>query len=122
MDEPTTALDVITQAEILARIRELQDSQHFAVLLITHDLPLAVDFCDRIAVMYAGKVVEDAPAYELDAQPYHPYTAGLIHSFPRPGRKQQSVRSIPGQPVSFGKLPQGCAFHPRCAQAAAQCR
>lgn len=121
MDEPTTALDVVTQAEILGRIRELQRAQGFSAILVTHDLPLAVDFCDTIAVMYAGRIVEKGPAKELWDAPQHPYTEGLLQAFPRTGELSGVYRGVPGDPVQPGKIPSGCTFHPRCTHANAMC-
>jgi peptide/nickel transport system ATP-binding protein len=122
MDEPTTALDVVTQGEILGQIRDLQKAMGFAIVLITHDLPLAIDFSDRIAVMYAGRIVEIGPSHEVNDSPRHHYTAGLLRSFPHPGETQQVLRGVPGYPVSFSEIPHGCAFHPRCAAALESCR
>lgn len=121
MDEPTTALDVVTQAEILGHILDLQESLGFAILLVTHDLPLALEFCHEIAVMYAGRIVEHGAVKQLGRQPQHPYTAGLLHSFPEPGKKSSVLRGVPGDPASFAALPSGCAFHPRCQQAVGLC-
>ncbi len=121
MDEPTTALDVVTQAEILGHILDLQEKLGFAILLVTHDLPLALEFCHEISVMYAGRIVERGKVGPLQQNPQHPYTAGLLHSFPQPGSKAQVMRGVPGDPASFSSLPSGCAFHPRCTQAVGVC-
>lgn len=121
MDEPTTALDVVTQAEILGHILDLQDELGFAILLVTHDLPLALEFCHEIAVMYAGRIVERGEVHQLARNPQHPYTAGLLHAFPQPGEKSGVLRGVPGDPASFAALPSGCAFHPRCQQAFGLC-
>jgi peptide/nickel transport system ATP-binding protein len=122
MDEPTTALDVVTQGEILGQIRDLQRNMGFAIVLITHDLPLAIDFSDRIAVMYAGRMVEIGPSQEVNRSPHHHYTAGLLRSFPHPGDTHQVLRGVPGYPVNFAEIPEGCAFHPRCGAAVDTCR
>ena len=114
MDEPTTALDVVVQRDILQEIQELQRRQHFAVLFITHDLSLLVEFSDRIAIMYAGKIVEFAPAQELFRQPQHPYTVGLMESFPALTGAKRALVGIPGSPPDLGAPPSGCRFHPRC--------
>ncbi len=121
MDEPTTALDVVTQAEILGHILALQEELGFAILLVTHDLPLALDFCQEIAVMYAGRIVEQGPSERLVRQPKHPYTAGLLQCFPLPGQKKTVLHGVLGDPASFAHLPSGCPFHPRCDRAEAIC-
>jgi len=114
MDEPTTALDVVVQREILQEIEELQRRLNFAVLFITHDLSLLVEFSRRIAIMYAGKVVEFAPAQELFRHPQHPYTVGLMESFPSLSGAKKALMGIPGSPPDLGAPPSGCRFHPRC--------
>ena len=115
MDEPTTALDVVVQREILSEIEELQKELGFAVLFITHDLSLLVEFADRIAIMYAGEIVETAPARTLFDSPQHPYTDGLMHSFPPLTGAMTRLIGIPGSPPDLAKPPAGCRFHPRCA-------
>lgn len=114
MDEPTTALDVVVQREILQEIEDLQHQLHFAVLFITHDLSLLVEFSDRIAIMYAGEVVEFADAAVLFRSPQHPYTVGLMNSFPPLVGPRQRVQEITGSPPDLGNPPSGCRFHPRC--------
>jgi len=121
MDEPTTALDVVVQREILDEIRALQARLGFAVLFITHDLSLLLDLADRIAVMYAGSVVEEAPAADLIACAAHPYTIGLLSSFPAVDGPVRELTGIPGSPPGLRQLPDGCAFAPRCPRAAADC-
>lgn len=121
-DEPTTALDVVSQARILSRIRTLQSELGFAMVLITHDLPLLLCTCDRVAIMYAGKVVEEADADALCARPAHPYTSGLMRCFPSLRGPKARVRSIPGFPPRLSNLPSGCAFHPRCDWGQPQCK
>ena len=121
MDEPTTALDVVVQREILDQIKQLQAELGFAVLFITHDLSLLVELSDRIAIMYAGDVVELAPAAELFRKPLHPYTAGLMSSFPPLTGERLVMTGIPGTPPDLRNLPTGCTFHPRCPVAAASC-
>lgn len=121
MDEPTTALDVVTQAEILGRIRDLQKDQGFSVILVTHDLPLALDFCDSIAVMYAGRIVEKAASAVLMNHAQHPYTAGLLQAFPRTEELHAVHRGVPGDAACLTSLPGGCSFHPRCILADGLC-
>jgi oligopeptide/dipeptide ABC transporter ATP-binding protein len=120
-DEPTTALDVTTQAEILALLDGLRREQGLALLFITHDLGVAAGVADRVAVMYAGRVVEEAAAADLFASPRHPYTRGLLESSPRLGAVRGSLSAIPGQPPGLSEIPSGCAFHPRCAYAEPRC-
>ena len=117
MDEPTTALDVVVQREILQEIEVLQRELGFAVLFITHDLSLLVEFSDRIAIMYAGRVVELAPADQLFAHPQHPYTAALMRSFPPLTGEKVRLLGIPGSPPDLREPPSGCRFHPRCPRA-----
>lgn len=114
-DEPTTALDVTIQAQILDLMRDLQQNTGTAIVLITHDLGVVANSCDQVSVMYAGKIVEQASAKALFAQPRHPYTLGLLNSMPRwdaPAGARLNV--IEGQPPDLARLPSGCAFHPRC--------
>ena len=121
MDEPTTALDVVTQREILQELGELRERLGFAVLFITHDLSLLVELADTIAVMYAGRIVEHAPAEELFRNPRHPYTEGLLNSFPALHGERTVMSGIPGSPPDLRRLPEGCSFHPRCAHALDAC-
>jgi peptide/nickel transport system ATP-binding protein len=114
MDEPTTALDVVVQREILQEISDLKDELGFAVLFITHDLSLLIEFADRIAIMYAGEIVEEAPAETLFRRPDHPYTVGLMNSFPPLTGELKRMTGIPGAPPDLGDPPSGCRFHPRC--------
>jgi peptide/nickel transport system ATP-binding protein len=115
-DEPTTALDVTVQAQILDLIAHLQRERDMAVILITHDLGVVAEHADEIAVMYAGKVVEQAPTDAIFYAPEHPYTWGLLQSIPRLDRRRgDPLVPIPGRPPSLIALPSGCAFHPRCA-------
>ena len=116
MDEPTTALDVVMQQEILLQIQELKEKFGFSILFITHDLSLLVEFSDRIAIMYAGQIVETAPARALFEDPLHPYTQGLMNSFPALSGPKQRLIGIPGSPPDMLHPPTGCRFHPRCAQ------
>ncbi len=114
-DEPTTALDVTVQAQILDLLRALTRELQSALILITHDLGVVARYADRVAVMYAGRIVETAPAVELFAQPLHPYTRGLLESAPQLNRKSHArLSTIGGQPPNLAHLPRGCAFSPRC--------
>ena len=121
LDEPTTALDVVTQREILEELIGLRDRLGFAALFITHDLSLLVELADEIAVMYAGRLMERAPAQALFHSPRLPYTHGLLHCFPPMHGKRTPMEGIPGSPPDLRDLPTGCAFHPRCRWAFAQC-
>jgi peptide/nickel transport system ATP-binding protein len=114
LDEPTTALDVVVQKEIMQQIEDLKTNLGFSILFITHDLSLLVEFSDRIAIMYAGQIVELAPADELFANPLHPYTKGLMSSFPTLTGAKIRLTGIPGSPPDMSCPPTGCRFHPRC--------
>jgi peptide/nickel transport system ATP-binding protein len=114
MDEPTTALDVVVQREILQQIEALKRDFGFAVLFITHDLSLLLEFADRIAIMYAGEIVESAPAERIGSEPQHPYTQGLLRSFPPLRGPLTRLSGIPGSPPDLADPPSGCRFHPRC--------
>jgi peptide/nickel transport system ATP-binding protein len=114
MDEPTTALDVVVQREILQQVEALKRDFGFAVLFITHDLSLLLEFADRIAIMYAGEIVERAPAERLATNPEHPYTQGLLESFPPLTGPMTRLAGIPGAPPDLRNPPSGCRFHPRC--------
>jgi peptide/nickel transport system ATP-binding protein len=114
LDEPTTALDVVVQREILQQVDALKREFGFAVLFITHDLSLLLEFADRIAIMYAGEIVETAPAARLLTDAQHPYTQGLLRSFPPLTGPLTRLTGIPGSPPDLRDLPQGCRFHPRC--------
>jgi peptide/nickel transport system ATP-binding protein len=121
LDEPTTALDVVVQREILQQVAALKRDFGFAVLFITHDLSLLVEFSDRIAIMYAGKVVELGAARELFDGPLHPYTVGLMQSFPPLSGERLRLTGIPGSPPDLRDPPPGCRFHPRCPRAERRC-
>ncbi|MFI6908199.1 ABC transporter ATP-binding protein [Nonomuraea sp. NPDC050394] len=120
-DEPTTALDVTVQAQILELIERLRRELGTAVLLITHDLGVAAEVSDRVAVMYAGRIVETGDVYELFERPAHPYTRALLGAIPDLERPASELRAIPGQPPSPSSLPAGCAFAPRCDRVTALC-
>ncbi|MGW4895003.1 ABC transporter ATP-binding protein [Kitasatospora sp. NPDC004240] len=121
-DEPTTALDVTVQAQVMDLLAELQAEYHMGLILITHDLGVVADVADKIAVMYAGRIVETAPVHELYARPAHPYTRGLLDSIPRLDQKGQELYAIKGLPPNLLRIPAGCAFNPRCPRAQAICR
>jgi peptide/nickel transport system ATP-binding protein len=116
MDEPTTALDVVVQKEIMQQIEELKTKLGFSILFITHDLSLLVEFSDRIAIMYAGQIVEEGSAADIFDDPLHPYTQGLMQSFPSLTGEKVRMHGIPGSPPNMLHPPSGCRFHPRCAQ------
>jgi oligopeptide/dipeptide ABC transporter ATP-binding protein len=121
-DEPTTALDVTVQAQILQRIRELREEHGMAVVLVTHDLGVVADVADRIAVMYAGQIVEAGTVDQIFYDPQHPYTWGLLGSITRVDRpRPKRLPSIPGMPPSLNERPQGCHFRPRCPHAFDKC-
>jgi peptide/nickel transport system ATP-binding protein len=122
MDEPTTALDVVTQREILEELMALRERLGFAVLFITHDLSLLVEVADSIAVMYAGRLMERASAQALFLAPRHPYSLGLINSFPPLHGAHRHMTGIPGSPPDLRLLPSGCVFHPRCPFVMDRCR
>jgi peptide/nickel transport system ATP-binding protein len=121
MDEPTTALDVVVQKDILQQIATLREKLGFSILFITHDLSLLVEISTRIAIMYAGEIVEKAPARELFEYPYHPYTLGLMNSFPSISGLKHKLTGIPGSPPDLVDPPAGCRFHPRCPKVMTIC-
>jgi oligopeptide transport system ATP-binding protein len=121
-DEPTTALDVTVQAQIMALLQELQEERQMGLILITHDLGVVANVADKIAVMYAGRIVERADVYDLYRQPGHPYTKGLLESIPRLDQKGQQLAAIGGLPPNLMRIPDGCAFNPRCKFAQDVCR
>lgn len=120
-DEPTTALDVTIQAQILELMIKIKEEKDTGVLLITHDLGVVAQMCTHVVVMYAGRIVEEAPVKELFAHPKHPYTIGLIASVPILGSNKTSLPSIPGNVPDLSVMPEGCKFAPRCKFAAKQC-
>jgi peptide/nickel transport system ATP-binding protein len=121
MDEPTTALDVVVQRDILTEIMRLREKLGFAVIFITHDLSLLLELADHVAIMYAGRIVERASQRDLHEHPRHPYSYGLLHSFPTLHGPRQKMSGIPGSPPDLRNAPSGCAFHPRCPCAFAAC-
>lgn len=120
-DEPTTALDVTIQKQILNLMKQLNSEMHTAIMLITHDLGVVAEMCDRVAVMYAGKIVEEATVKEIFNDPKHPYTKGLIQSVPDLRQRKDKLYSIPGNVPKPGQIKSGCVFAPRCAYAFETC-
>ncbi|MDK2793646.1 MAG: peptide/nickel transport system ATP-binding protein [Caldanaerobacter sp.] len=114
LDEPTTALDILTQRNIIELLKELKKEFNFTLIFITHDLSLAAELADRVAVMYAGKIVEVGDVYNIFGTPYHPYTAGLITSTPKLRGKSTEITSIPGSPPNLSEIFKGCPFYERC--------
>jgi len=121
-DEPTTSLDLTIQAQYLALLEELQERHRLALIFITHNLGIVSRICDRVAVMYAGRIVEMGPVRQLFTAPAHPYTRALLESIPRLGAKIERLAAIDGQPPDLARLPDGCAFAPRCPQVMDRCR
>ncbi len=122
MDEPTTALDVVVQREILSEIQNLKKTFGFSVVFITHDLSLLTEICDHLAIMYAGKIVEQSNRVAIMQNTQHPYTFGLLHSFPSLYGEKKQILGIPGHPPDLRNVPTGCAFNPRCSFAVEACR
>ena len=120
-DEPTTALDVTIQAQILTLFKQIQQEYGMTVILVTHDIGVAIEMADEIAVMYAGKIVESGDVSQVLGSPAHPYTKGLIEATPRPGQRG-ALTAIPGQPPTIANMPAGCAFVDRCRWAMERCR
>ena len=121
-DEPTTSLDLTIQAQYLNLLRELQRAHGLALIFITHNLGIVAKMCDRVAVMYAGRMVESGPVKSIFDHPAHPYTRALLESIPRMSDPRQRLTAIDGQPPDLARLPAGCAFHPRCPDAIDRCR
>jgi peptide/nickel transport system ATP-binding protein len=121
-DEPTTALDVIVQAKILDLLKDVQNKHAMTLILITHDLSIAMERCDKILVMYAGHMVEHAYIKDVYRNPQHPYTQGLLRSIPNIELAEQKLEAIPGSPPDLLNLPKGCRFWPRCSSAMEICR
>lgn len=121
MDEPTTALDVVMQRQILRKLVALREELGFSVVFITHDISLLIEFSDRIAIMYGGRIVEEAGAADIYRDPRHPYSDGLLHSFPALHGPRRELTGIPGSPPHLTAMPKGCAFHPRCGKAFDPC-
>ncbi|AYE87918.1 oligopeptide/dipeptide ABC transporter ATP-binding protein [Sulfitobacter sp. D7] len=121
-DEPTTALDVTVQAQIMDLLGDLQKDFGMATILITHDLGVVAGFCERVLVMYGGRVMEQGPTEPLFAQPTHPYTRGLLAAVPRVDDQDATMKAIPGNPPNMAAPPEGCPFRPRCSYAGEDCR
>lgn len=122
LDEPTTALDTVVQREILKQIFELKNQLGFSILFITHDISLMMEFCDEVAIMYAGKIVEQADCQTILHCPHHPYTYGLKNSFPSLRGQIQYMEGIPGVPLDLKHIPQGCRFQARCSKETCVCK
>jgi peptide/nickel transport system ATP-binding protein len=121
-DEPTTALDVIVQAQVLKEIKKLQKELGLSMVLISHDLSVVAETCEKTVIMYAGNIVEDASTLEIFRHPFHPYSIGLIGAFPKLTGKKKRLESIKGNPPNLLNPPTGCRFHPRCPHAKDVCR
>jgi oligopeptide/dipeptide ABC transporter ATP-binding protein len=121
-DEPTTSLDLTIQAQYLNLLKELQQQHRLAMIFVTHNLGIVARMCDRVAVMYAGRIVETGPVRRLFKEPAHPYTRALLESVPRLGTKSETLTAIDGQPPDLAALPPGCAFAPRCPLVMDRCR
>lgn len=121
-DEPTTALDVTIQAQILELMKELKNKINMGIMMITHDLGIVVDSCDRVIIMYTGQIVESATVKELFEKPMHPYTKGLINAIPKMDKNCKRLEAIEGMVPDADKMPQGCRFNPRCPHATDRCR
>jgi len=121
-DEPTTALDVTIQAQILDLLRKINKDIGTGIILVTHDLGVVAEFCQKVAVMYAGKIVETGLVDQIVYEPKHPYTEGLLKSIPKIGNKKNKIHSIPGDVPDLATLPKGCAFYPRCSQHMPKCQ
>ena len=121
-DEPTTSLDLTIQAQYLGLLKELQAQHRFAMIFVTHNLGIVANTCDRVAVMYAGRIVETGPVRRLFRTPAHPYTRALLDSIPRFGARRETLTAIAGQPPDLARLPAGCAFAPRCPDVMPRCR
>jgi peptide/nickel transport system ATP-binding protein len=121
-DEPTTALDVTIQAQILDLMKQLNEEYQTAILMITHDLGVVAEMCDRIVVMYAGQVVEETDRHRLFSDPKHPYTRGLLKSIPKLNERKKRLYAIPGQVPTPRNMPAGCRFAPRCEFVMDRCR
>lgn len=122
LDEPTTALDTVVQREILDKIYQLKKQLNFSILFITHDISLMMEFCDTIAIMYAGKIVEQAAAKNILYKPNHPYTYGLKNSFPSLQGEMKYMEGIPGMPLNLNCIPKGCRFQDRCFNVKDNCK
>jgi oligopeptide/dipeptide ABC transporter ATP-binding protein len=120
-DEPTTALDVTIEAQILKLMKGMQAASNTSIILITHNLGIIAELCSYVYVMYAGQIMEQAPVFELFAEPKHPYTQGLLKSLPMLGEHREKLHAIPGSVPNLASLPPGCSFCPRCDIATSAC-
>jgi len=121
-DEPTTALDVTVQAQILDLLRKINKDVGTGIIFVTHDLGVVAEFCQKVAVMYAGKIVETGSVEQIIFKPKHPYTKGLLKSIPKIGDKKNKIQSIPGDVPDLAALPPGCSFYPRCNKSVHKCQ
>jgi oligopeptide/dipeptide ABC transporter ATP-binding protein len=121
-DEPTTSLDVTIQAQFLKLLKEIQEQNDMALVLVSHDLSIVAEVCDRVAIMYAGRIVECGSVGRVYEKPNHPYTQALMQAIPRLGQKRKRLFQIDGEPPNPVRLPSGCHFHPRCHKAMDICR
>jgi len=121
-DEPTTSLDVTIQAQFLRLLKEIQQQNKMALILVSHDLSIVAEVCDRVAIMYAGRIVESGTTKRVYENPGHPYTQALMQAIPRLGEKKKRLFQIEGEPPNLARLPAGCSFHPRCPKAMDICR
>lgn len=121
-DEPGTALDVIVQAQVLKLVRTLKEKLNLGVVMITHDLSIISETCEKMAIMYAGKIAELGDVVTMFKNPLHPYTQGLILAFPNIKEERRKMESVPGSPPNLLKPPSGCRFHPRCKYAMEKCK
>jgi oligopeptide/dipeptide ABC transporter ATP-binding protein len=121
-DEPTTSLDVTIQAQFLRLLKEIQQQNKMALILVSHDLSIVAEVCDRVAIMYAGRIVESGTVKRVYENPGHPYTQALMQAIPRLGEKKKRLFQIEGEPPNLARLPAGCSFHPRCPRAMDICR
>lgn len=121
-DEPTTALDVTVQAQILELLKEINKTHNTSIIIVTHDLSVASEFCDEIIVMYAGQIVEKGPSDRVINQPYHPYTKGLLNSIPAISEEKKKLEPITGNVIDLAKVGEGCGFYNRCPVATASCK
>ena len=121
-DEPTTSLDVTIQAQFLRLLKEIQQQNKMALILVSHDLSIVAEVCDRVAIMYAGRIVDSGATKRVYENPGHPYTQALMQAIPRLGEKKKRLFQIEGEPPNLARLPAGCSFHPRCPKAMDICR
>jgi oligopeptide/dipeptide ABC transporter ATP-binding protein len=121
-DEPTTSLDVTIQDQFLRLLKEMQEQKNMGLILVTHDLGIVAESCDRVAIMYAGKIVESGSVKRVFESPSHPYTRALMQALPRIGNRRKRLYQIEGEPPNLSSLPPGCTFHPRCPQVMQICR